>query len=208
MSHKEWPPNGTLSSYILDFFEPGSQGWGIDVGASDGISINSTFALEKFHRWNILSVEANPDFAPVLKKHRAFVEMCACADKPGQAVFHIHEQNPESFSALKPVQHRRDLWPDPAGMGMTWKKVDVRVETVDRLLAKWDFPQLDLLCADTEGSELDVLRGCDLRKWKPKVIVTECWDKVGPIDPYLKAHGYVKTARNVQNDIFIRRGDE
>ena len=204
MSHKAWPPNGALSSYILEFFEPGYQGWGIDVGASDGISINSTFGLEKFHRWNILSVEANPDFAPMLKKERAFVEMCACSHEPGEAVFHIHEQNPESFSSLKP-KVRQDKYPVD---GMTWKTASVRVETVDRLLAKWDFPQLDLLCADTEGSELDVLRGCDLRKWRPKVIVTECWDKVGPIDLYLEGLGYVKTARNVENDIFIRRDDE
>jgi FkbM family methyltransferase len=206
MNHKVWPPNGNLSSYILDFFEPGYQGWGIDVGASDGVSINSTYCLERFNRWNILSVEANPDFAPLLKKERAFVEMCACADKPGEAVFHVHEQHAESLSSLRPVV-RRDKLDDPKEP-LTWKKVNVRVETVDRLLAKWDFPQLDLLCADTEGTELDVLRGCDLRKWKPKVIVTECWDKVGPIDLYLEGLGYVKTARNVDNDIYVRRDDE
>tara|TARA_R110000868_G_scaffold132332_3_gene343047 strand:- start:76 stop:693 length:618 start_codon:yes stop_codon:yes gene_type:complete len=202
MKHLQDYPNGNLSDYILEFFPPGYQGWGIDVGASDGISINSTYVLEKPHRWNILSVEANPYFAAMLKKERMFVEMCACSDKPGEAVFHIHEQNIESFSSLRPnVRQDKRLHPEEP---MTWLKVDVRVETVDRLLAKWDFPQLDLICADTEGTELDVLRGCDLRKWRPKVIVTECWDKVGPIDLYLEGLGYVKTGRNVDNDIYVR----
>ena len=63
--------------------------------------------------------------------------------------------------------------------------------------------RLDLLCVDTEGTELDVLKGCDIARWMPRVIVTECWDTTGPIDPYLESFGYVKSARNVHNDIFL-----
>ncbi len=202
MKHTLWPPNANLSQYILDFFEEGYAGHAVDVGASDGISINTTYALEASHRWTVLSVEANPDFGPLLKKHRAWVEMCACSDHAGLADFHIHNENPESFSALKKAAYRQDIWPNEP---MTWKVVQVPVATVNQLLAKWEFPKLDVLCIDTEGTELDVLRGCDLEKWKPKVIVTECWDRVGPIDLYLEAAGYKKTARNVHNDIFVLR---
>ena len=199
-----WPPNGNLADFIREQFPPEYQGWAVDVGASDGISINTTYHLEKAHRWNVLSVDANPDYAKSLKQHRMFVEICACSHEPGEATFHIHEQNPEAFSSLKP-NVRPDLH---TGGNITWKKVKVRVETVDRLLKKWDFPRLDVLCVDTEGTELDVLRGCSLHEWKPKVIVTECWDKVGPIDLYLEGLGYVKTARNVHNDVFILKEAE
>ena len=184
----------------MTHFEPGYQGWGIDVGASDGISINTTYQLEKAHRWTILSVEANPGFSEMLKKHRAFVEMCAVSDKAGEAEFTINVDNPEAFSSLS-VTKRRDL------DGITtakWSKVRVNVDTVDSLMQKWQFPQLDLLCVDTEGTELDVLKGTDIARYKPKVIVTECWDKVSPIDTYLEDLGYKKTARNVHNDIFVR----
>lgn len=204
MSHHYWPPNGNLSQYILGHFPPGYQGFGVDVGASDGISINTTFALEASHRWTILSVEANPDFGPLLKANRARVEMCACSSQPGIAEFHINTDNPEAYSALRPTT-RRDL---DQIVDVRWKKVEVRVDTVDALLAKWEFPQLDLLTIDTEGTELDVLKGCDLERWKPKVIVTECWYKVGPIDLWLETFGYEKKARNVHNDIFILKGSE
>jgi FkbM family methyltransferase len=203
MNHAIWPPNGNLSQYVLDQFPPGYQGWGVDVGASDGISINSTYTLEKIHRWTILSVEANPEFTDMLRKHRAFVEMCACAGQPGESEFSINTENPEAFSALR-VANRPDIW---KGQEPKFKKVRVRVERVDDLLKKWDFPQLDILCIDTEGTELEVLRGSNLSHWKPKVIVSECWDKVGPVDLYLEGLGYKKTARNVDNDIFIRSSD-
>lgn len=204
MSHVVYPPNGYLASFILSQFEPGYVGWGVDVGASDGISINTTYQLEAAHRWTILSVEANPDFGPALKRTRAFVHMCACGSEAGAATFHVNKTNPEAFSSLKPTT-RRDL---DGITDASWKKVEVPVCTVDGLLALWQFPRLDLLCVDTEGTELDVLMGCDLGRWKPRVVVTECWDKVGPIDDYLEAFGYVKSARNVHNDIWLHGGME
>lgn len=197
--HAVWPPNGHLAQFILNQFEPGYQGFGVDVGASDGVSINTTFALEASHRWTIVSVEANPAFSEMLKKCRSRVEICACADKPGEATFFVNQFNPEAFSSLKPTP-RNDLYPTE---GVNLQPIKVPVTTVDRILEKWDFPQLDLLCVDTEGTELDVLRGCDLLRWKPRVIVTECWDKTGPIDPYLTGLGYLKKARNVHNDIWL-----
>jgi FkbM family methyltransferase len=202
MNHKIWPPNGTLSQWILDQFPPGYIGWGVDVGASDGISINTTYALEASHRWTILSVEANPGFGPLLKQHRARVQMCAVSSEEGSGTFHINEDNWESFSSLRPTT-RTDV-PGagnvPVAVEAKWRTIEVPIWTVDGLLALWEFPRLDLLCVDTEGTELDVLRGCDLARWKPRVIVTECWDKVGPIDPYLESFGYVKSARSVHND--------
>lgn len=203
MSHTIWPPNGNLSLYLLGLFPPDYQGWGVDVGASDGISINTTYHLEVIHRWTILSVEANNSFTEMLKRHRAFVEMCACSDRPGEAEFTINSEYPEALSSLKPTS-RKDLIEKYGNV--TWKKTKVRVDTVDVLLRKWEFPRLDLLCVDTEGTELDVLKGSNIEHWKPKVIVAECWDKVGPIDTYLEALGYKKTARNVDNDIFVREG--
>jgi FkbM family methyltransferase len=199
MNHTLWPPNGHLAQFILDQFPEGYIGWGVDVGASDGISINTTYQLEAAHRWTILSVEANPEFGPMLKRHRAFVHMCACAHESGSAIFHVNELNPEAFSALTPTL-REDLYPTE---GVRFKKIPVPVCTVDSLLALWQFPQLDLLCVDTEGTELSVLKGCDLEKWKPKVLVIECWDKVGPIDLYLESFGYKKIGRNCHNDVWL-----
>lgn len=196
-------PNGFVAEWILAQFPTGYIGHAIDVGASDGVSVNTTFHLERAHKWNVLSVEANPNFARLLKHHRIWVEMCACAAAPAEeATFNINQDNPESFSALTISSH-----PSVRGWNKKdpWQKVKVKVRTVDQLLEKWEFPKLDALCVDVEGGEREVLAGCDLARWKPKVIVSEAWEH-GSEYPYLAAFGYKLVAKSVHNDIYVREG--
>lgn len=193
--------NGKLSNIILDLMGTTDRGWGVDVGASDGVTVNSTYSLEKNYGWNILSVEPNIDFAKSLRYHRAFVDFCACSAKPGRQVMRINDDNPEAFSSLNPTR-RRDL---PGIEQAKWRSVEVKVDTVDRLLTKWEFPKLDLICVDTEGTEKDVLVGANLDKWQPKVVVSECWDEDGgEALKYLEEKGYKRAIRMGVNDIYIR----
>ncbi len=192
-------PNGFLSEWILDQFPDGYRGYAVDVGASDGKSVNTTWALEKFHGWTVLSVEANPGFKTLLERERAWVEMCACAAEPkDEAVFYINNDNPEAYSALKLTNNATSQeYQKP------WSKAKVPVRTVDQLIAKWDLPQLDALCIDVEGGETEVLKGCDIDRWKPKVIIVESWDS-GYQYPYLAPLCYRLVARSVGNDLYVR----
>ena len=77
---------------------------------------------------------------------------------------------------------------------------------LDDCLTRAGFPELHALSIDTEGTELDVLKGLDLAKWRPKAMVVECWDAVNPIVDYLKAFGYERVQRRVVNDFYLREG--
>lgn len=199
MPHIRVPPNHGLSDIIAGYFPPNYQGYCVDVGASDGVSCNSTYGLERVRSWTVLSVEPNPEFWPTLTKERAFVEKRACSNYSGTATLHVNRDVPEAYSTIA-------ARPEAEKVGYAlWDEVGVEVDTLDSLLAKWAFPRLDVLCVDTEGTELDVLKGCDLMRWKPKVIVTECWEAQGPIDPYLGMLGYRKVSRvqpQTVNDLF------
>jgi FkbM family methyltransferase len=197
VSHARNPPNGFLAQWILDQFPADYRGYAVDVGASDGRSVNTTWALEKSHAWMVLSVEANPYFRAALTCERAWVEMCACAAQPKEAAeFFINQDNPEAYSALKITKHATSQ-----EFKQPWSKALVPVKTVDQLLTKWDFPRLDALCVDVEGGEQEVLKGCDLERWKPKVIISEAWDS-GYDYPYLAPFGYKLVARCVHNDAY------
>jgi len=192
-------PNVGLTQVILDQFPEDYVGYACDVGASDGIQCNSTYLLEAL-RWTVLSVEANPDFTLSLNHHRAFVENCACAQAGGVGKFTVNLDNPEAYSALR-MTTRTDLKELPTRT----KEITVPVCTVDELLRKWEFPRLDVLCIDTEGTELDVLRGSDLGHWLPRVLVVEECDVNTPeLDDFLKPHGYKKVWRLVHNDMYMR----
>jgi FkbM family methyltransferase len=199
--HIQYPPNGAVSLWIMSLFPHEYVGYAIDVGASDGISVNSTYVLEKAAKWTVLAIEPNPNFHPYLKQSRSFYALCAAGSKREQATLHVNLANIEAFSSINPsVNHPRFIQEG----GKDWGKVEVEVRTLNDLLDQYDFPQLDALCIDTEGTEADVLAGIDLVKWRPKAIVVEAWDS-GAHDELLASHGYEKRWHNADNDGYVRK---
>lgn len=199
MPHREHPPNGQLSAMILEHFPQDYLGYALDIGASDGVSVNTTYQMEKAHRWTVLCVEPNPQFWPRLRELRAFCAWCAVDAEPGTEVpFQIHLENPEAYSALRPSHPEH-----PVGAG--WAEIKVPVKTIDQVLAEAEFPQLDALCIDVEGTEIAALKGCDLQKWQPKVIVAEAWeDRIPALDEYLVPRGYMPVRQFIDNRLYAR----
>jgi FkbM family methyltransferase len=196
------PVNATMSNWIMGQFPKGYVGFCIDVGASDGRFVNSTWVLEKHHRWTVLSVEANPYMKSLLMKNRAFVKMCAVGSEPQDGVdFHMNLDNLEAFSALNPIRDH-PLYQEEAGT--RWDTVKVNVRTLEQLLKEAEFPRLDALCIDVEGGERDVLKGIDLGRWRPRVIVLESWGE-GELDDALP--DYRRVWRQTANDCYLRRKD-
>ncbi len=194
---KQWPPNGELSAWIARQFPDNYQGWAIDVGASDGISVNSTYLLEHAKHWNVLSIEANPVYWNQLYKLRAFVEPCAIDSKPvSVGTLFINDENPEAYSSLRPSHPEHQVGPG-------WSTAKIPVRTLDECIAKWQFPRLDALCIDTEGTERDVLMSLDLERWRPHVIVVEAWT-AGSLDDALP--DYIRQPwRSADNDMYLRK---
>ena len=201
--NRQFPPNVGLSSWIIQQFVPGFAGYVVDVGASDGISINTTFWLEKELRWNILCIEPNPIFWEKLRAHRAFVATCACDSTPGIKEFFSFEDIPEAYSALRPSfpadfpRERADGQPNG------WDSFPVEVKTLDQCLEEAQFPRLDLLCVDVEGNELDVLKGLDFARWKPHALVIESWTGKDEASDYVESLGYRQIGRNVHNNLYV-----
>lgn len=187
--------------WLLQQFPAGFKGYAADVGAYDGRALSNTELLE-LQGWTVLCIEPQPELETVLKARRNLVEMCACGsqnldDQP----FYVHTNAPPSYSALAPTWDEW-LWkPVPEDV---WDPVPVQVRTLNTLLEKHQFPRLDALSIDVEGAELDVLKGIDLERWRPKAIIAESWRQIGPVVPYLAERGYRYVTRRNPNDMFLR----
>ena len=198
---QEWPPNGELSAWIARQFPEGFQGYAVDVGASDGISVNSTYMLESL-RWTVLCIEPNPVFWPKLRKLRPFVMTCACdSEAKDSATLHTFTPNPEAYSALRPTH-------PPESKPSEWSAIEVPVKTLDQCLEEAQFPRLDVLCVDVEGNELEVLKGVNFAKWKPKAIVVESWTDPSPALQYVEALGYERKGKSVDNWMYVKEGKD
>jgi FkbM family methyltransferase len=86
------------------------------------------------------------------------------------------------------------------------RKVPVR--TLDGLLREAGAPgKFELLIIDTEGAELEVLRGLDLGAWSPRAIMVETNFVNREMDEAVRAHleqsGYVLIYRDMVNSILV-----
>ena len=74
--------------------------------------------------------------------------------------------------------------------------VKVPARTLTSLLDEHGITQVDFVNLDVEGYELEVLKGFDLEKWKPKYLMIEVYSKdQANIERYLEAHHY----QNIRN---------
>lgn len=192
---------------IKDYFPIGYIGGCIDIGASDGIGCSNTLLLEELG-WYCLCIEPNPNLFEHLKKIRKNSVNYAISDKNVDTVFNIasiedsylHE---DAISSLKIDERLLNQHKD-AGYNININTVPVKTLTLDECIRKYyKYPTIDFLSIDTEGTELDVLKGFDINFWKPKLMVIENNFNDPEIEQYLKEFGYEKVHRLVINDFYL-----
>ena len=84
-------------------------------------------------------------------------------------------------------------------------KIKVPVRRLDSILEEVEFTKdIDFISIDTEGTELDVLKGIDLDVWNVKLLVVENNHNDSIIENYLHDYGYIKDRRYKVNDFYMR----
>lgn len=185
---------------------PDDARWVVEVGANDGITVaNSPYFIRR--GWNALLVEPNP--ATYAKLHarsasnpRIRTAQVACSSTPGTMTLRLFEGDQTGVLAT--------LHPDAAssrdGSDAVSHEVEVQVERLDTLLGAHGVPQaFAVLSVDTEGHDLDVLRGLDFARFQPGVIVTETDDATeAEKHALLQAAGYRLANRVGVNTLWQR----
>ncbi|MFH2102000.1 MAG: FkbM family methyltransferase [Chloroflexota bacterium] len=182
----------------------------LDIGAFDGIGFsNSRLFFE--HGWSGVCVE------PVLKNFTKLQKLyegtnvvtvrAAATDHEGQLELNVAtipwaEDWGSDVSSL--TDDAKERWPD-----YIWEKEVVPATTVNKILDANEVDRVDFVSIDVEGQELAVLRGFDLAKYQPHLIVVEYSDKPGrqELVKHLNNQGYFVWSDNGQ-DIFAVRGSK
>ncbi len=178
--------------YIKEF----SPGYFVEVGANDPFSLSQTWQLEQ-KGWKGVLVEPLPERAEALRKNRpnsqVFQVACGSMENVGERDFYIGDA--DQLSSL-------EKYVDDPNVNYI-KSIKVKVMTLDSILEQAKVNRIDFISIDTEGTELEVLKGFSLNKWKPKLLLIE--DKIHSLKKhcYLKGQNYKLIRRTGLNNWYI-----
>lgn len=187
---------------LWELFEKKRTGFYVDVGAYDGVGFSNTYFFEAIG-WRGVLIEAAPELyarCAAARPHSTVVH-AAAGSRNGTAPFTIVDGagGVDTLSSSMPDHERI------AREGGQSRVVDVPLRTLDDILADVHEP-IDFVSIDVEGSELDVLQGFDLDRFRPRILVIEenSADAGVRIREHLAGRGYAPAFQVEQNVFYTR----
>lgn len=150
----------------------------IDVGANMGQTIN--LVRKDFKNSKIYSFEPTPELVKQLEdKYKKDTEVTisekALADFDGEAKFYISTYSPTNSMLIPDIELYTEIHSERVADFKNLKEIIVPVTTLNNWYKVNNFTErIDVLKIDTQGTELQVLKGAeDLLKDKIKIIILE-----------------------------------
>lgn len=166
------------------------EGYFVDIGACDGRYLSNSYVLETRYGWKGIAAEPARCWQEALARNRRCHISGACLWHRSGEVLTFKEVSEQGFSTLCGFESL-DMHGTRRASGITYA---VATMTLTDLLRRFDAPEvIDYLSLDTEGSELEVLSGCDFGAYRFRLITVE-HNYVAPkreaIRLLLEAQGY------------------
>ena len=160
--------NWGLDIVINAIFKDKKKGIYIDIGCHHPLINNNTYILHK-RGWNGINVDLDFSSIEMFNFFRPNDYNCkvALSNKKGESdLFFFH--NRAAKNTLNKIN----------GKGAKLVK-KIKTDTLDNIIkqSKLSSKEIDFLSIDVEGNELEVLKGFNIKKYNPKVVVLEFIDK-------------------------------
>jgi FkbM family methyltransferase len=184
----------------------------IDVGANHPVDGNVS-AYFYARGWQGITIDPVPDFVPLYERMRPRGRHLSIGvgETEGKLTFH------RIFAPVKLDTSGFSTFDDAeaaklARLGYLVKDMSIEVATLDSVLAKYPLGDISFLNVDVEGFEKQVLKGIDLRRRKPTVVMLEAMLPRTEISDHLEWEGilfeagYVFAMSDGLNRYYLHRG--
>ena len=160
--------NWGLDIVINAIFKDKRKGIYVDIGCHHPLINSNTYILYK-RGWRGINIDLDFSSIEMFNYFRPndFNYKVALSNKKGESdLFFFHNRAPKN--TLNKVN----------GKGAKLVK-RIKTDTLDNIIkkSKLSIKEIDFLSIDVEGSELEVLKGFNIKKYNPKVIVLELINK-------------------------------
>lgn len=191
--NSQWKQDQWLNENI---FKNKQNGFFVDVGAHDGVDINNTLFYEQQLGWKGICIEPIPKIFDKLEENRKAICVHGCAyNTDGIVPFNCIEGYCEMLSGVvsnyanEHVNRIDREMKQHGGKKKILYSSSYRLETI---FDTHDVTHVDYLSIDTEGTEMNVLRGINFDKVTIDVIEAEVNypQDEKTIGEFLTQHGY------------------
>lgn len=191
-------------------------GYYVELGANDGITQSNSFYFEKKKNWKGVLIEPSPNNYLKCRQNRDpsnkfFCNACVSFDFKEEYVEMI-------YANLMTVSHNleKDIDSESSFLKRSLKYLDkyedhftfgAKAKTLTDLLIEADSPNIiDFLSLDVEGSEMEVLKGLDFKKFHFHFLLIES-RSIDILKNFLLTHGYVLEKKFSQHDFLFKNNN-
>lgn len=178
--------------FVLAELDFKKNGFFVEFGATNGITLSNSYLLEKEFGWNGILAEPAKCWHSDLRANRNCNIETDCVWTDSNSTLSFNEVDSAELSTIN-VYSSSDQHSESRKDG---KLYSVNTITLTDLLDKYNAPnEIDYLSIDTEGSEYEILNKFNFNKYQFKVITCEhAWDEVKreKIFNLLTEHGYIR----------------
>lgn len=202
MPHRYFSQHG--EDFLLwSVFGDQPTGFFVDIGAFDGVLFSNTLSFEQAG-WQGVCVEAHPVYFEHCQQARpgSVCLHAACVGDAASPGITFYADELGLFSGVLAGRDaeltRRYCWLGGREF-QGFASIQVPAMTLDQILDAHlpAHAKIDFVSIDVEGSELDVLRGFDLARRRPRVLLVEAQTREAAkaLSTYLAEHGGYRPAR-------------
>ena len=190
--------------WLDKYFSQKQHGFFVEVGAYDGIVLSNTYHFEKERGWTGVLVEPDVKKAKLCRENRANSRIFECAavgsNNIKEVSFHQVDGG-EVYSTINLIDSHRQRIEE---YGLAHHEVKVRAMTLDQILTESQACRIDFVSIDVEEAELEVLKGFDIKKWKPRIVIVESnsSERKREIRDYFVRNGYAYFHSIEVNDFY------
>lgn len=135
----------------------------VDVGSYDGIKQSNTKIFEDLFGWRGILIEPNKEISMKCRQNR-----------PSSIVEEYAIVKDDNLNTVKGDFNGHIMSSiNGARLNKKKKQIEVKCITLTKLLQKYNLNSMDLLNIDTNGNEMDVIKGLDLNTFKFKFILIQ-----------------------------------
>jgi len=202
-----WYGQKETDKYIAEYFPEGYMGNCVEVGVADGKKGSNTLHFEELG-WDVLCIDPIPFHVEAAKKIRKNVVEYACSQPclTGTREFYVFDIGENNIlSSLSGLEPDPKLLVSHGHLINKCSTIKVEARTLDWILTNNKWPsEIDFISIDTEGTELNVLKGIIFAMTDIKLLVVENNHNDTEIEEYLKWQGWRKDQRYFVNDFYVR----